>query len=63
MKHKPSERRAQRTSKLLRGALVSLLLERRYDAITVQDILIRAGVGRSTFYAHYSNKGSWPRAA
>src|SRR5262245_26880138 len=32
------------------------MLEQRYDAITVRDIIDRANVGRSTFYAHYLDK-------
>ncbi len=40
----------------LTHALVALVLEKRYDAITVQDLLDRAGVGRSTFYSHYRGK-------
>lgn len=40
----------------LSQALVSLVLEKRYDAITVQDLLDRAEVGRSTFYSHYRGK-------
>lgn len=56
MKRKPSDRRMRRTDKMLREALVALIPEKRYDAITVQDILERANVGRSTFYAHYYDK-------
>jgi AcrR family transcriptional regulator len=50
------DRRSQRTQRILLEALVSLLQEKRYDVITVQDIIDRADVGRSTFYAHYQDK-------
>ncbi len=53
--HKP-DRRSQRTRRLVRGALTERLFEKRYAAITVQDLLDRAGIGRSTFYAHYFDK-------
>ncbi len=49
-------RRVRRTREALIGALVPLVLEKRYAAITVQDLLDRADVGRSTFYAHYRGK-------
>jgi AcrR family transcriptional regulator len=51
-----TDRRVRRTRQLLREALLDLTLERGYDRITVQDILDRADVGRSTFYAHYRDK-------
>lgn len=50
------DRRVQRTRQLLKDALVALIEERGYEAVTVQDILDRANLGRSTFYAHYSDK-------
>lgn len=50
------DRRVRRTRELLRRALVELILERGYDRITVQHIIDRADVGRSTFYAHYTDK-------
>lgn len=50
------DRRVRRTKKLLKSALIELILEWGYDAITVQDILDRADVGRSTFYAHFNSK-------
>jgi len=54
-KGKP-DRRVQRTRQLLRDALVSLILGKGYQKITVQDIIDRANVGRSTFYSHYRDK-------
>jgi AcrR family transcriptional regulator len=50
------DRRTQRTRELLQTALIELINEREYDAITVQDIVDRANVGRTTFYLHYSSK-------
>ncbi|MBK8024899.1 MAG: TetR/AcrR family transcriptional regulator C-terminal domain-containing protein [Chloroflexi bacterium] len=52
------DRRSQRTRRLIGNALVELMLEKRFEDITVQDILDRADVGRSTFYAHYRDKES-----
>lgn len=56
MKTEKHDRRSERTRRLLGDALVSLMLERRYADLTVQDILDRANIGRSTFYAHYWDK-------
>ena len=50
------DRRIRRTQKSLHDALIALLLEKNYDAITVQEVLDRADVGRSTFYAHFQSK-------
>jgi len=46
----------RRTRKLLQDALRSLVLEKGYDRVTVQDILDRADVGRATLYAHFRDK-------
>jgi AcrR family transcriptional regulator len=46
----------RRSRDLLFQALIALILEKGYDRITVQDILDRADVGRSTFYEHYRSK-------
>jgi AcrR family transcriptional regulator len=51
-----ADRRVRRTRALLHRALIELMVERAYDRITVRDILARADVGRSTFYAHYRDK-------
>ena len=56
MTKKITDRRVQRTRKLLHKALMSLILEKKYESITVQEILDRADVGRSTFYMHFRDK-------
>lgn len=56
MKNQKNDRRSQRTRSLIDRAFVELLVEKTYDTITVQDIIDRANVGRSTFYAHYLDK-------
>lgn len=48
--------RVLRSTHALGAALVQLMLEQKFDRITVQSILERAGVGRSTFYSHFRNK-------
>jgi AcrR family transcriptional regulator len=56
MKTKKTDRRSQRTQRLIGEAFVILLREKRYDHVTVQDILDRANIGRATFYEHYFDK-------
>lgn len=53
---KTSDRRIERTRRLLREAMIGLILERGWDAVSVQDICERADVGRSTFYTHFADK-------
>jgi len=50
------DRRAVRSRKALSDAFVSLLCERPYAKISIQAIVDRADVGRSTFYEHFENK-------
>jgi AcrR family transcriptional regulator len=50
------DRRVLRTKSALREAIVVLIEEKHYDSITVQDIIDRADVGRSTFYSHFRDK-------
>jgi AcrR family transcriptional regulator len=48
--------RVRRTQHSLGDALIALIHEQPFDTITVQAVLERAGVSRSTFYAHYRDK-------
>jgi AcrR family transcriptional regulator len=56
MPEKKEDRRIQRTRRQLLEALFSLVQEKGFDAVTVQDIIDRADVGRSTFYVHFVDK-------
>jgi len=53
---KGSDRRTQRTRRRLSSALVELVKEKRFDDITVQNVIERADVGRATFYSHFRDK-------
>ena len=53
---KKGDQRVRRTRDRLGDALVELLVQKPFDDITVQDVLERAGVSRSTFYTHYRDK-------
>jgi len=50
------DRRIRRTRDRLGDAVIELGKEKGFEAVTVQDVLDRAQVGRSTFYAHYRDK-------
>ncbi|GAA2985655.1 TetR/AcrR family transcriptional regulator [Streptosporangium longisporum] len=50
------DRRVRRTRQAIQRALVELVLEKGYEAVTVTDVIDRADVGRSTFYAHFDGK-------
>ncbi len=50
------DRRTVRTEHSLHRALNTLVLEKGYRATTIHDIVTRANVGRSTFYAHHGSK-------
>lgn len=51
-----SDRRVQRTRQQLQKALIELIGERDYDTLTIQEIVDRANIGRTTFYLHYNSK-------
>ena len=50
------DRRVQKTRKLLQDALIELVAEKGYESVTIQEILDKANVGRSTFYSHFQDK-------
>ena len=50
------DRRVTRTRNALGDALILLMQQMPFDSITVQHVLDRAGVSRSTFYTHYRDK-------
>ena len=51
-----TDRRIAKTKKAIYTAFLELLNSKGYQAITVQDIIDLADVGRSTFYSHYESK-------
>ena len=55
MPQKPVDRRVERTRQSLQNALSELIMEKGYEKVTVQDVIDRANVGRSTFYAHFES--------
>jgi len=56
MERNKEDRRVRRTRQLIQDALISLLKEKRYEDISVQDVIERADIARSTFYVHYVDK-------
>jgi AcrR family transcriptional regulator len=51
-----SDERTRRTHQRLGTALVELIQEKPINDLTVQEVLDRASVGRSTFYLHFRDK-------
>ena len=45
-----------KTQNIICEAIKDLLQERPYEKISVQDIVARSGVSRSSFYNHFTNK-------
>jgi AcrR family transcriptional regulator len=50
------DRRVQKTRKSLQDALIELVAKQGYETVSIREILERANVGRSTFYAHFQDK-------
>ncbi len=56
MSQRKPDRRVLRTRRQLQESLISLVFEKGYDAVTIEDITERADLGRTTFYLHYKDK-------
>ena len=50
------DRRVRRTQAALRAAVVELVADKGYQAVTVEHICERADVTRATFYSHFRDK-------
>ena len=48
--------RIQRTQILIRDAFIALIIDKGFDNVTIQAIVQKAGINRTTFYRHYTDK-------
>ncbi len=53
---KKVDRRIRRTQRLLADALIDLMLEHSYNAVSIKDITERANIAYATFFRHYKDK-------
>lgn len=51
-----TDRRVQRTHDALLESLRTLMSERGYERLTIQNLLEHSGVSRATFYTHFTSK-------
>ncbi|MDQ0646588.1 AcrR family transcriptional regulator [Microbacterium natoriense] len=52
------DRRVRRSKRAIRDAFIELVLEKGFDAVTIEDIVTSADLSRATFYTHYRDKDS-----
>lgn len=50
------DRRKKKTQDSIYDAFTQLVGEKEYSAITIQEIIDKANIGRSTFYTHFQTK-------
>lgn len=51
-----TDRRVNRTRRALTNALISLTLQKGYEAVTVRELAERANIGYATFFRHFTDK-------
>ena len=51
----PENRRARRTSRLLKESLLEMMKQKRFSEISVRDVTDSADMNRTTFYLHYTD--------
>lgn len=56
MSGNPADLRVVRTQRAIRSALIALIEEKGFEAMSVKDITERANINRGTFYSHYEDK-------
>ena len=56
MAYQRGERQTARTKRAIIDGLIALLREKGYQVITIQDVVARANIGRSTFYRYFATK-------